>query len=271
VNTNIQNIAVIGADPRGRAIALACLCAGYATILEDISRSRLEEAVAWLERSLRDVPNPFVGAQHRCAPFATISTSEHVASDSVVVAQHAVPLQNAGRLRTTSVLEDAVRDADLIIESAADELEVKLELFTLFDKFAKPGAILASTSASLSIADMASVTFCADRCIGLRFPDALSSRPLGCALAQPKAEGSAFSLEPNAIELVVTPETSTDTIAACREFARRLSKEVRIIREGDPALSEARPDKSVAQGRFSGPEAFRQRDRGVSANPCSRR
>jgi 3-hydroxybutyryl-CoA dehydrogenase len=234
VNTKIQTIAVIGADARGRAIALACLRAGYATILEDVSRSRLEEAVGWIREAI--AADSSVGAQHRCATSATISTSEHVASDSVVVAQHAVPLQNAGRLRTTSVLEDAVRDADLIIESAADELEVKLELFTLFDKFAKPGAILASTSASLSVADIASVTFCADRCIGLRFPDALSSRPLGCALAQPKAEGSAFSLEPNVIELVVTTETSTDTIAACREFARRLSKEVRIIREGDPAL-----------------------------------
>ena len=188
VNTNIQTIAVIGADAQGRAIALACLRAKYATILEDVSRSRLDDAVASLEQ------NGVLG---------------------VNVAPGSLARHPSCGLRTTSVIEDAVRDADLIIESAADELEVKLELFTLFDKFAKPGAILASTSASLSIADMASVTFCADRCIGLRFDDVAQS---------------------NAIELVVTPETSTDTVVACREFARRLNKEVRIVREGDPAL-----------------------------------
>ena len=197
MKTEIQSIAVIGADSLGRGIAQAFLRAGYATILEDRSRSRLEAAVAWIwgaidegkpgGKHLEVLPT---GAQQCCAP-----TMESCAD----------------LLRATSVIEDAVRDADLILEAAADELEVKLELFTLFDKFAKPGAILASTSASLSIADMASVTFCAERCIGLRFFDS------------------------GAIELVVTPETSAETIAACREVARRMGREVVVVADGESA------------------------------------
>ena len=222
----IQTIVVIGAESRGREIALACVRAGYATILEDVSRSRLENAVVWLEKSLRALPNPPVGAQHCCAPVGTIAPPQQLE-------------RPANWLRTSSVLEDAVRDADLILESAADELEVKLELFTLFDKFAKPGAILASTSASVSIADMASVTFCAERCIGMRFPEILSSRPSGCALAQPEAEGPAFSAHANVIELVVTQETSAETVAACREVASRMGKAAVVVQETASALGRS--------------------------------
>jgi 3-hydroxybutyryl-CoA dehydrogenase len=177
VKTEIQTIAVIGAGSRGREIALAALRAGYATILEDVSRARLEDAVAWIHQG---------------------------------AAARAITL-----LRTSGVIEEAVRDADLIIEAAAEEMEVKIELFTLFDKFAKPHAILASSSDSLSIADMASVTFCAERCIGMRF---LNS-----------------GAKENTLALVTRPETSGETIAACREVGSRMSRNVFIVEDGSAA------------------------------------
>ena len=60
-------------------------------------------------------------------------------------------------------------EAELIIETVSDEMEMKIELFTIFDKFAKPGAIFASTTTSLRITDLAAVTFRPERCIGMRF------------------------------------------------------------------------------------------------------
>jgi 3-hydroxybutyryl-CoA dehydrogenase len=88
-------------------------------------------------------------------------------------------------------------------------MEVKIELFTIFDKFAKPGAIFASTATSLSITEMAAVTFCPERCIGMHF------------MADAQNAGR--------LELVKGLETSEETIAACREVGRRMSREVCLL------------------------------------------
>jgi 3-hydroxybutyryl-CoA dehydrogenase len=173
----IQTIAVIGAGERGREFALAALLAGYRTILEDVSENRLERAAAWIASSA----NAGDGAR--------------------------------SRLVLTSTIEEAVREADLIIEAVAEEMEMKIEMFTIFDKFAKPDAILAGSSHSISIADLAAVTFCPERCIGLRF-----------------ASGAA---QANALELVCTPQTSRETVARCREVGRRMGKEIMVVPEGE--------------------------------------
>ncbi|MGB2638046.1 MAG: 3-hydroxyacyl-CoA dehydrogenase NAD-binding domain-containing protein, partial [Candidatus Acidiferrum sp.] len=82
----------------------------------------------------------------------------------------------------------------------------KIELFTIIDKFAKPAAIFASTTKTFSITDIAAVTFCPERCIGMRF----------------------FAEEPSTkrLELVRGRETSEETIKACEEVGVRLGKEV---------------------------------------------
>jgi 3-hydroxybutyryl-CoA dehydrogenase len=95
-------------------------------------------------------------------------------------------------------------------------MEVKVELFTIFDRFAKPGVIFASTSASVSITELAEVTFCAERCIGMRFLAGAAS-----------VEG---------LELVRGRETSEGTVAVCREVGRRLGREVVVVSEA-PVMS----------------------------------
>jgi 3-hydroxyacyl-CoA dehydrogenase len=173
--SEIQTIAVIGAGDQGREIALAALLAGYRTVLEDVSESRLEQAAAWIG----NIAN--VGAEERA------------------------------RVVLASKIEEAVREADLIVEAVAEEMEMKIEMFTIFDKFAKPDAIFASSSPSLSIAELAAVTFCPERCIGLRF------------VSRPGEEG--------ALGLVRTPQTSEETVARCREVGRRMGKEVIVVAE----------------------------------------
>jgi 3-hydroxybutyryl-CoA dehydrogenase len=171
----IKTIAVVGAGELGREIAMAALLAGYRTILEDVSESRITRAAAWIaERAALDV-------------------------DAL------------SRLVLAAEIESAVREADLIIEAVAEEMEMKIEMFTIFDRFAKPGAIFASTSPTLSIAELAAITFCPERCIGLRF-----------------ASVSANAIE---LELVLAPATSEATVAACREVGRRMRRDVIVISE----------------------------------------
>jgi 3-hydroxybutyryl-CoA dehydrogenase len=183
---DVKNIAVIGAGTVGRGIAYAVVSGGYRTILEDVSPERLEESVAWVKAA---VDGGFLPGE--------VATNIRDAALKLISAAHTV--------------EDAIRDADLIIEAVADELEMKLELFTLFDKFARPSAILASSSFAFSIGEMTDVTTSQERCIGMRFR---KSEPGG-----------------KLIELVKTQLTSDETIAACTEVARRMGNEVVIVDE----------------------------------------
>ena len=65
-------------------------------------------------------------------------------------------------------VEDAVRDADLVVDFVPDELESKLEIFSLIDRMAPPKTVMCTPSQVLSITDLASCTYRADRCIMLR-------------------------------------------------------------------------------------------------------
>lgn len=182
----IKSIAIVGASRLGRKIAYSAALAGFRTILEDISPSALEQGRAWIASAL----------------------AEDVARGNCDLAAREAALEMLG---TANSAEAASREADLIIETASDEMEMKLELFTIFDKFAKPGAIFASTSASLSISELASVTACPERCIGMRF---LGDAP-----------------DDERLELVKGCGTSEETIAACLEAGRRLGRTVSILQD----------------------------------------
>lgn len=147
----------------------------------------------WIDRSLREMPN-------HGANFA----DDHTISG----------------ITAASSVEDAIRDADLILEAAPEEMEMKMELFTIFDKFARPAAIFASNTSSLSISDMSDLTVVRERCIGMHFPD---------------FHGYALP-----IELVITPFTSNGTVEACAGVARRLGKSVVIVKESDRVVAPAR-------------------------------
>jgi len=182
----VKTIAVIGAGTMGRGIAYAAAFGGFNTVLEDVSRHVLEQGLAWIRQSFE----------------------EGVARGKV---EASVREKALSLITTASTVEEAIRDADLIIEAVPEELEMKLELFTIFDKFGKAGAIFASNTSSLSITDFTDITVSRDRCIGMRFFNPV-----------PKMK---------VIELVRTPHTSDETIAACREVARRMGKEVVVFNE----------------------------------------
>ncbi len=80
-------------------------------------------------------------------------------------------------LTFAATIEAAVREADIAIDFVPDELESKLEIFSLLDRMAPPKTILCTPSTAMSITDLASCTYRADRCVGVS-GDALADRGL---------------------------------------------------------------------------------------------
>ena len=213
MKTEVTTIAVIGAGTMGRGIAYAAAFGGYSTVLEDISPQRLEESLAWIAQTF----------------------AEGVARGKVDAAIHdrAVNL-----ITTANSVQDAIRDADLIIEAVPEEMEMKMELFAIFDKFSKPNAIFASNTSSLSISDMSELTVSRERCVGMHFFNPVPKMKL--------------------IELVKTPFTSDDTVAACSQVAARMGKEVVLVNES-PGFVTTRINALI------GNEAFAMLDAGVAS------
>lgn len=191
----LQTIAIIGAGPLGRWLALEAARAGYAVFLEDVMPSNLHHAKEELRRELG--PEALSGA---------------AASQSNAPASGAVP----GKVVLVSTVEDAVREADLAIDCVPDELESKLEIFCLLDRMAPPRTVLATPTTRLSIADLASCTYRADRCVAI------------------VAEAADLaSHESREVLLRTTSKTSAEASDLVRSFWMRLGFAVRI--EPDPA------------------------------------
>ncbi len=182
----IKTIAVIGAGPAGRRIAYLGVIAGFSTILEDMSARRLQDGWNWIRESLEeDMAGGTITAQQKNRAIARLSLAHCV--------------------------EDASREADLVIEAACEEMELKLEVFTLLDKFAKPGSIFASNTSSLPISEIAAITFRPEKCIGMHFVNSVS--------------------RVDSLELICASETSRDTTETCQEVGRRMGKNIVMVRE----------------------------------------
>jgi 3-hydroxybutyryl-CoA dehydrogenase len=175
----------------GRGIACLAAKGGYRTVLEDVSASILEQALAWIQES----------------------HDEGIARRKLTGKQRDAAI---GLIQTSRSVDESIREADMVIEATPDEMETKLEIFTLLDKFARPGAILASTTSSLSVSEIATITFRAEHCVGMHFFDPVPKTKL--------------------LEVVRALETSDETIFACVEVGRRMGKEVVVVTES-PDLS----------------------------------
>ena len=124
-----MQIAIIGAGPLGRRLALAAARAGYEVLVEDVMPSNLHHAQEYLRQELGPAALPNV--------------------------------------RFVSTIEEAVRQADVAIDCVPDELESKLEIFCLLDRMAPPRTVLMSPMKNVSISDLASCTYRAERCVAV--------------------------------------------------------------------------------------------------------
>jgi 3-hydroxybutyryl-CoA dehydrogenase len=107
----------------------------------------------------------------RCVRSGFDVTLEDVMPSRLRRAQQTIgSITGPGTLRLASTVEDAVRDADLAIDFVPDELESKLEIFSMLDRMAPPRTLLCTPTTALSIADLASCTYRPQLCFALRFP-----------------------------------------------------------------------------------------------------
>jgi 3-hydroxybutyryl-CoA dehydrogenase len=189
----VSTIAVIGAGTMGRGIAHVAALGGYRTILEDLLPNALRKAESEIRSHL-----------DKAVESGKVSTGEAEAAFA--------------RLEYAGGVEEAAREADLVIEAVPEEMESKIEIFTLLDKICRPGTILVSNTSSLSITEIASVTYRAKKCVGMHFFNAAHKM--------------------NLLEVVRALETDDDTLATAVDVGRRMGKEVVIIKES-PALSSA--------------------------------
>ncbi|MGH9565619.1 MAG: 3-hydroxyacyl-CoA dehydrogenase family protein [Candidatus Angelobacter sp.] len=209
----IRTIAVIGAGIMGRGIAHVAALGGYRTILEDI-----------LPASLRRAENEIRGNLDKAIELGKVAKADADAAFQ--------------RLEYAGSVEGAAREADLVIEAVPEEMESKIEIFTLLDKICKPHTLLASNTSSLSVTEIASVTYRARKVLGMHFFNPVHKMKL--------------------LEVVRALETDDETVAACAEVGRHMGKEVVVVREA-PGFITSRINAMV------GNEAFYMLQEGIAS------
>lgn len=209
----VKTIAVIGAGIMGRGIAHAAAMGGYRTILEDILPTALRKAEAEIRGNLE-----------KGVELGKLTRQQ--AEDAL------------SRVEYGSSVEDAARAADLVIEAVPEEMESKIEIFTLLDKVCRPDTILASNTSSLSVTEIASVTYSPQRCVGMHFFNPVSKMRL--------------------LEIVRALETEADVVDTAAEVGRRMGKDVVVIKES-PGFVTSRINAMI------GNEAFYMLQEGIAS------
>src|SRR5271154_3084935 len=193
----------------GRGIAHAAAIGGYRTILEDLLPGALRQAETEIRTNL-----------DKAVELGKVSPPDAYAAFQ--------------RLEYAGSVEEAAREADLVIEAVPEEMESKIEIFTLLDKICRPTTILASNTSSLSITEIASVTYRAKKCVGMHFFNPVHKMKL--------------------LEVVRALETDDDTLATTVE----VGKEVVVIREA-PGFITSRINAMI------GNEAFYMLQEGIAS------
>jgi 3-hydroxybutyryl-CoA dehydrogenase len=209
----VRTVAVIGAGIMGRGIAHAAAIGGYRTILEDLLPAALRRAESEIRANL---------------------------DKAVELGKVAAPDADAAfrRVEYAGSVEEAAREADLVIEAVPEEMESKIEIFTLLDKICRPTTILASNTSSLSVTEIASVTYRAKKCLGMHFFNPVHKMKL--------------------LEVVRALETDEDTLATAVEVGKRMGKEVVVIKES-PGFITSRINAMI------GNEAFYMLQEGIAS------
>lgn len=205
-------VAIIGAGPLGRWLALAAARAGYCVLLEDVMPANLHHAQEYIRQQLS--PHQLSemlltwdgeGADLKAAGFRAHANS----TLEMGPAASGAHLSKNSTVAFVSTIEDAVRNADLAIDCVPDELESKLEILWLLDRMAPPRTVLATPTTRLSIADLAACTYRAGKCVAI----AAEARDL--TARDPDGSDSEILLR-------TTPQTTLETIALVETFWQNL-------------------------------------------------
>ena len=141
---SIKNVSVVGVGQMGNGIAHVFAQSGFEVTLIDVSAAQLEKALGTISKNL----------------------DRQVAKATITEEQKAKTL---GNISTATDLAAGVKDAQLVVEAATENIELKLQIFKQIDEHAPEGCILASNTSSISITKIAAVTKRPDMVIGMHF------------------------------------------------------------------------------------------------------
>ncbi|GHM98546.1 3-hydroxybutyryl-CoA dehydrogenase [Cytophagales bacterium WSM2-2] len=175
----MNNIAVIGSGTMGNGIAHVFAQYGYKVSLIDISEDALKKAMATIDKNLsRQVEKGAITADVKQKALSNLSTS-------------------------TSVKE-GIGQADLVVEAATENVDLKLKIFKDIDEVAKPTSILATNTSSISITKIAAATKRPAQVIGMHFMNPVPVMKL--------------------VEVIRGYATSDETTKAVMELSKKLEK-----------------------------------------------
>ena len=140
----MERITVIGAGTMGNGIAHVFAMNGYQVDLVDVNEQALEKAVATIGKNLD-----------------RMVTKERITEDD--------KNNTLTRLSTSTDLKAAASNADLVVEAATENVDLKLKIFADLDGMCRPETILATNTSSISITKIAAVTKRPDKVIGMHF------------------------------------------------------------------------------------------------------
>ena len=175
----MRNIAVVGSGTMGNGIAHVFAQQGFKVSLVDISEAALSKALLTIQKNLaRQVEKGLI-------------------SDDVKT-------QTIGNISTHSIMQEGIQDAELIVEAATENQEVKLKIFQQLDLHSNSSAILASNTSSISITKIADVTKRPDKVIGMHFMNPVPIMKL--------------------VEVIRGKHTSNEVTTVVMELSRKLGK-----------------------------------------------
>jgi 3-hydroxyacyl-CoA dehydrogenase len=201
----VRKVAVLGAGLMGHGIAqVAAQVAKFEVNLRDINQEFLDEGMSMINTSLQ-----------RFLKKGVITENE--------------VNETLGRIHPILDLKEAVADADLIIEAVPENVKLKKSVLSEVDKFAKPDAILASNTSSISITELASATSHPEKFVGLHFFNPPQLMKL--------------------IEIIRGAKTSDETVKLVVDVTKKMEKEPVVVKKDCagfivnrilvPALNEA--------------------------------
>ena len=176
---DVKNICVVGAGNMGHQISTLCAIMGYSTTCTDINDAVLKKAEAFVDNYLP----------------GRVAKSKMTADDAKA---------SRDRIRFTSSLEDAVKDADYVIEAAIEVLDIKRKVFADLDNMAPAHAILATNSSAIVSSRIADATKRPEKVINLHFFNP--------------------ALVMKLVEVVQGPHVSDETAKISLDFCERLEK-----------------------------------------------
>lgn len=210
---DVKTVAVLGAGTMGHGIAHAAMAAGFETVLYDVSQAQLDKGRAAID-----------GVIQKGVALGKVSADDAAAMRA--------------RLRLATVVAEAVRDADIVIEAAPEQIDLKLALFREVEAAAPAHAVLASNTSALSITEMAAVLATPGRMGGMHFFNPVHRMKL--------------------IEVVKALDTTPETVAVMEAVSAKMGKETVLVKES-PGFVTSRINAMI------GNEAFYMLQEGVAS------